>query len=501
MKQLYLYIRLASVLLLLSACAQDNMPGLDEESATGVSDDILTIHTVEQTGFRANQSTRSFYTDYAIKFENDDKLGLILIDDNEQIGNVPFSYTEAGGWFGGDDAYYTSAISKIIAYYPYNESLPTNIASLEALKNTVEIKADQSSLDDFKQMDLLVCEIANPAPELDINFEHAFSLIELSAESVVDVDGEEFTYNVEMSDVGLSIGDAMYTPATLNGTYVCLIKDGVQLEQNEFRYFYTISGNVSAKTISSTTSMVSGTQYTFPCTIPAAGGDEETVAAGDFYCVSDATNNVVIIPGSAAAIPAGLTCKGVVFHILDDDDFSSFKTTNGLENVTLRGYKGIHGLVVSLKKGQGFGSLDANSIENALKEIDNDNYTNKNISNGYMMTQNLLESEDISFTALDSHKSEIIPNTTSWYASSFNELKYLIRGKDALEDNSALGQECINKSLKKIGAETLLGNIPSVTYYYAEAGGDKGLYLMNSTNGVQTFWPAPTEAFYPICAF
>ena len=54
MKQLYLYIRLASVLLLLSACAQDNMPGLDEESATGASDDILIIHTVEQTGFRAN---------------------------------------------------------------------------------------------------------------------------------------------------------------------------------------------------------------------------------------------------------------------------------------------------------------------------------------------------------------------------------------------------------------------------------------------------------------
>ena len=176
MKQLYLYIRLASVLLLLSACAQDNMPGLDEESATGASDDILTIHTVEQTGFRANQSTRSSYTGYAIKFENDDKLGLILIDDNEQIGNVPFSYTEAGGWVGGDDAYYTSAISKIIAYYPYNESLPTNVASLEALKNTVEIKADQNSLDDFKQMDLLVCEIANPTPELDINFEHAFSL-------------------------------------------------------------------------------------------------------------------------------------------------------------------------------------------------------------------------------------------------------------------------------------------------------------------------------------
>lgn len=499
MKQLYLYIRLASVLLLLSACAQDNVPGLDEESATGASDDILTIHTVEQTGFRANQSTRSSYTGYAIKFENDDKLGLILIDDNEQIGNVPFSYTEAGGWVGGDDAYYTSAISKIIAYYPYNESLPTNVASLEALKNTVEIKADQSSLDDFKQMDLLVCEIANPTPELDINFEHAFSLIELSAESVVDVDGEEFTYNVEMSDVGLSIGDAMYTPATLNGTYVCLIKDGVQLEQNEFRYFYTISGNVSAKTISNTTSMVSGTQYTFPCTIPSAGGDEETVAAGDFYCVSDATNNVVIIPGSAAAIPAGLTCKGVVFHILDDD-FNAFKEMNDLDGETLDGYKNKHGLVVSLKKGQNFGSGDVNAIEAALQAIDSDNYTSMDVSNGYKATQGLLApSEGVSFTALANHK-ESIPNATSWYAPSFNELKYLIKGEDAAsEEASTSGQERINKSLKKIGADELSGAIPSVTFYNGTVDGH-GLCLMEA--GTEKDWHGvPGEVFYPICAF
>ena len=81
---------------------------------------------------------------------------------------------------------------------------------------------------------------------------------------------------------------------------------------------------------------------------------------------------MVIIPGSAAAIPAGLTCKGVVFHILDDD-FNAFKEMNDLDGEALDGYKNKHGLVVSLKKGQNFGSGDVNAIEAALQAIDSDN--------------------------------------------------------------------------------------------------------------------------------
>ena len=244
--------------------------------------------------------------------------------------------------------------------------------------------------------------------------------------------------------------------------------------------------------------MVSGTQYTFPCTIPSAGGDEETVAAGDFYCVSDATNNVVIIPGSAAAIPAGLTCKGVVFHILDDD-FNAFKEMNDLDGETLDGYKNKHGLVVSLKKGQVFGSGDVNAIEAALQAIDSDNYTSMDVSNGYKATQGLLApSEGVSFTALANHK-ESIPNATSWYAPSFNELKYLIKGEDAAsEEASTSGQERINKSLKKIGADELSGAIPSVTFYNGT--GDHGLCLMEA--GTEKDWHGvPGEVFYPICAF
>ncbi|MBD9145518.1 MAG: hypothetical protein EGP81_08175 [Bacteroides clarus] len=506
MKQLYLYIRLASVLLLLSACAQDNMPGLDEESATGASDDILTIHTVEQTGFRANQSTRSSYTGYAIKFENDDKLGLILIDDNEQIGNVPFSYTEAGGWVGGDDAYYTSAISKIIAYYPYNESLPTNVASLEALKNTVEIKADQSSLDDFKQMDLLVCEIANPTPELDINFEHAFSLIELSAKSVVTVGDHDFEYNMDMSDVGLSIGDDTYTVTTLNGAYVCLVKDGLQLTQNGFRYFYTLSDEVSAKTINTSIFVAPGMQYTFPCTASSGESDERTVAAGDFYCVSKANSNqVVIIPSNAATIPDELTCKGVVFHVMEDGEFEDFKSMNELRE-QLSGYKEKHGLVVSLKKGQLFGTGSSVDIGNALKEIDEIYYTSKEVCNGYKLTQGLLAltSDEISFTALTNH-TEGIPNATSWYIPSFKELTYLIKGEDAaLEDASTSGKERVDKSLKKIeGADELRGTIPSITFYNESPNSDShGLRLM--TDGIENNWhgnPGGEDVFYPICAF
>ena len=223
------------------------------------------------------------------------------------------------------------------------------------------------------------------------------------------------------------------------------------------------------------------------------------MAAGDFYCVSDATNNVVIIPGSAAAIPAGLTCKGVVFHILDDD-FNAFKEMNDLDGEALDGYKNKHGLVVSLKKGQNFGSGDVNAIEAALQAIDSDNYTSMDVSNGYKATQGLLApSEGVSFTALANHK-ESIPNATSWYAPSFNELKYLIKGEDAAsEEASTSGQERINKSLKKIGADELSGAIPSVTFYNGTVDGH-GLCLMEA--GTEKDWHGvPGEVFYPICAF
>ena len=79
-------------------------------------------------------------------------------------------------------------------------------------------------------------------------------------------------------------------------------------------------------------------------------------------------------------------------------------------------------------------------------------------------------------------------------------LKYLIKGEDAAsEEASTSGQERINKSLKKIGADELSGAIPSVTFYNGTVDGH-GLCLMEA--GTEKDWHGvPGEVFYPICAF
>lgn len=54
--------------------------------------------------------------------------------------------------------------------------------TVEELKNTITIGADQSNQDTFKNYDLLVEEIDSPSSTLDVNLTHAFSLIEFQSD-------------------------------------------------------------------------------------------------------------------------------------------------------------------------------------------------------------------------------------------------------------------------------------------------------------------------------
>ncbi|WP_418214630.1 fimbrillin family protein [Bacteroides difficilis] len=491
MKARYLYSIIVSSILFIS-CNNDILP---EDRDNNLSANSIRIESVEQNDFEANQTTRSSYIGYATKFENGDKLGLILTNkDGKQLANIPFSYTE-NGWTNDNAQPYSSGINKIIAYYPYNEELSNEVTSLDQLKETVTIVSDQSSVEDLKRMDLLVYEIENPSANLNIQFKHAFSMIALSAISTLTVGEETFDYNVEMSNVSLSIGEAMYTLCSINGTYVCLIKDKSLLQEDEFRYFYTISDKAAVKTVNQDIITSSGKRYTFPCTV--SGSEEISPAIGDFYCVSNSSNNIIIIPGKAASIPTGLTCKGIVFHIMKD--FGDFCTLNNLISTGYPGYNEKHGLIVSSMNGELFGMSNDNKdiVTSVFSATSIDDYNNTNVSNGYKLTKVLKEaaedeSSGLSFTALDNH-TELLTNTTIWYAPSFNELKYMIRGiqSDVVSTN---GQEYINKQLNKIGGTEITGNIPSITF-------NDGFYLME--NGTEMGWHGipGAETYRPICAF
>lgn len=499
MKLKYLY-GLISLAVLFSSCNQEEFTN---DTIDYDTKNVIKLGSVQLDDFENNTLSRATYEGYATKFEYNDKLGLILIDqDGKQLANAPFTYS-AAGWTNDNTTYYSSKIDKIIAYFPYNAQLSQNVVTLDAVKQTIEIATDQSSLDKFKQTDLLACEIEDPSPELNLQLKHVFSLMEFSATQQLEVEGETFNYNIAMSNVSFSIGETMYTPCNLNGGYVCMIKDNSSLQKDDFRYFYTIEGKSNVKTLTTDKTITSGTKYTFPC--PAAGmGEPNTLSAGDFYCTST-SDKVVILPSIAATIPEGLTCKGIVFHVMDSSDsgsgneWSTFLTNNQLTEADLPGYNGKHGLVVSLTNGNNYGAPTDNVNAWGTCFAGYEQSENKNLSNGYKMTQLLTTNANnngVTFGGLDSHESETIANATSWYIPSFNELKYLVRGENSGTQSSE-GLESVNSQLSKINGEELSGSIPSITFISSQ-----GFCLMQS-DGQENGWHGipGSEKVRPICAF
>lgn len=489
--------------LLFAACSNNNEPEVFEES---VSDNLLRIESVAQEGFTSSASTRATYEGYATKFENEDKLGVILVDaDGNRIGHGAFRF-DGNNWTNlnlDNTQYYTGKIEKVITYFPYNETLPATVNTVEALKEAFTPGNDQSTLDKFKQADLLVCELTGDAvkSELTINFSHAFSMIALSAESSIQVDGQTYTYNIDMSNVAMALGDRNIMPYVLNGTYVCLVKDGTALENGSFRYFYNIGGETSVKTVNTLITTATGTRYTFPCPAKGDTGDTPELKAGDFYCVTADNQSVVVIPGNAASIPAGLTCKGVVFHVMDETAFGEFATANSLTGTDYAGIDDKHGLLISPTAGKSFGiNADETNkpiLNEAFKAVNN--YNNPNAANGYALTAALKGTTIYeSVTALTNH-TEKLTNATNWYIPSYHELKYLIRGTD-ITTESGDGMTFINQQLSKVaGSNTLEGAIPSITVNNVKFTG----FVMMNANGTQG-WNGGipgNEQVRPICAF
>lgn len=501
MKLKYLY-GLISLAVLFPSCNQEEFTNNAIDYDTN---NVIKLSSVQLDDFENNTLSRATYEGYATKFEYNDKLGLILIDqDGKQLANAPFTYS-AAGWTNDNTTYYSSKIDKIIAYFPYNAQLSQNVVTLDAVKQTIEIATDQSSLDKFKQTDLLACEIEDPSPELNLQLKHVFSLMEFSATQQLEVEGETFNYNIAMSNVSFSIGETMYTPCNLNGGYVCMIKDNSSLQKDDFRYFYTIEGKSNVKTLTTDKTITSGTKYTFPC--PAAGmGEPNTLSAGDFYCTST-SDKVVILPSIAATIPEGLTCKGIVFYTMDQATFESYASTNSLTANDYPGYNNNHGLIISLKDGGPLGS--ASSFEKfLLKSIED--WNNKESLNGYKITQAMQEAVKngtiISFTALNNHEEPASSATTSWFAPSFKELSILIRGGDGTTATGE-GRAYINQQLQEIGGTTLgEGNIPSITFESQESPTQQNIvWFVTGKDGAEFPYPftntTPGESFRPICAF
>ncbi len=510
MKQLYLHIKLAALsMLLFSACTQDEIMN-QANVERPVTDELLNIGSVNVNDFAENTESRVINDSKTVTFEagtnindaNGDELGVLLIDESgKTYANVAFKYVNENGenkWFNKTNEYYSSKIKKAIAYFPYTEMavLPSTIEELKE----IFINKDAG----VKEKDLLVSEATEfKKATMDINFTHAFSMIAFSAEATATTSkNTEVTYSLELSDVAFSIGDKLYTPELVNGRYVCIV-DVPQLQKDDFRYFYTVDNQSYVKTINSESpiGIESNKSYTFKCPVNQTG--TSGIAAGDFYCVS--SDDVLVLPGNAAGIPEGWTCKGIVFHVMDSSDsgsgneWSTFLTNNQLTEANLPGYNGKHGLVVSLINDNNYGTPTNNIDSWSNCFTDYNDSENTDLSNGYKMTKLLTDNASnngITFTGLNLHKDETIVGTTSWYIPSFNELKYLVRGKNS-GTPSGEGLKYVNGQLGKINGEELSGSIPSITFI-----NNSGFCLMQS-DGQENGWHGipGSEKIRPIFAF
>lgn len=495
-KQVLTHIKLATIsLLLFSACTQDDMfVQAEEDSAT--SSGILNINSIRIADFETDGTTRAINNGNEITFEPEDQLGILLLGtDGELIRNAPFKYTETEGvsnWTNVENINYTSKIAKAIAYFPYTEQANTakSTADLKALTN---LQADQSKAEDFKNMDLLIDEITEiSSATLDIQLKHVYSLVSFSAKSTLKVGEESFDYFTELSDVAFTIADKTYTPCLLSGEYVCLVEPETTLAPETFRYFYNTGENTYVKTLKASKTLNQNSRYTFPCETSA--GSESTVSAGDFYCTTP-NGTTVILPGSASAIPSGLTCHGIVFYTMNKEAAQAFVDNNGIANVTIADNGAPHGLVVSLKSGNRL--LDASindgnktEITELLSGISHDELA------GYLISKKFAEKYEGNFTALSKHTEPVAGSITGWYGPSIKEMFIVGRGGDGTVVSNA-GILLLNKQIQKVQGEVLSGNIPSVSF---EA--NAGFKILESGQGTELGWKGfPDESVRPVCAF
>lgn len=502
MKRFFNIYKLAFLpFLMLTSCVQEKLePGFIEESAG-----LLSIGSLYVEDFADDALTRAVNDGVTVTFENGDELGVLLIGtDGKAFENVMFRY-ENGMWLNTSGRCYSSGINSALAYFPYvgfpEGQLPSTVSELkEAASRMIPASAD------FSDRDLLLAELIDiSSPELTISLGHAYSLIVLSGEKSLNVGDESFSYMISLSDVALSIGDRLYEAEEVGGRYLVLL-DGGELRPQEFRYFYTVNGTSYVKTVKETKTLMPNHSYSFPC-VTAGGGAETDIAAGDFYCTS-ATGTAVVIPGDAAAVPEGLTCHGIVFHVMEDDDYNSFLTTNGVESEALTGYEGQHGMVVSLKAGGSMftATSGANATWDNLSDMlsSTADYTSTEVANGYLLTGKIQDAMTTTtytfgFTALAGH--DMVPSAaaTSWYAPSFKELRYMFQG-ESLTAGSTEGFELVNAQISKAGGVQIGSTVPSITCY-AEGVGDKGFRLMSG--GSENGWHGvtPGEVCRPVFTF
>ncbi|WP_455638685.1 fimbrillin family protein [Parabacteroides sp.] len=455
MKQFHLYT-VSVALLLLSACSSDNdeLLGGDNTPSAALRIEV----SASDFTHAGDANTRAIDKDNTTEFENGDRIGITVFDNDNNVlyNNIPYKYNgstwsfDSGNGEGKTIIYYDNKVEELtyLAYFPYSADAD-DITSENDLKAKFSPLSDQRSKDAYRASDLLVWSKLNVSPlkELDIVFKHAYSSLSLSPSIKYTIDGDtEKTYVPLVSDVSFTIDKKPLFPyRASDGSYRIVVSP----KETDARWFYGYSDKMYGGTMSSAT-LSANTRYTLAPVLDIGEYGLDDAQMGDFYCSAenaDGTTTGYLIPYDAATLPEGTVCLGIVLKAGRDSDTDwkddcEYKRKDGKTEMST-----VNGYVLALYDANNGGSCawgpDKTKVEHNMmnREQNTGFYGYKNtqavISFATQESRTLKTDFPAVYWATDHtegyESSYPAPtNSSGWFLPSAGQCKYWINNRDVL---------------------------------------------------------------------
>lgn len=466
----YMGISLLAALLLFSGCGKelDELPagGSNTESPENpeqTEGELLRLRVSDAGYLDAGTGSRATDSGLSTTFEEGDKIGLFVVNNENEVlyANVP--YTKSGEEWTAEQNVRTKGYPvRVFAYYPYVEDAEitekVDVTAQDAsdfFKTYIEGLdiSNQSTLELYRQADVMACMVTvndkdAAREELTLTMNHQMGLVVVQLPETVTLTSVNYylkgdesyewtaqnvTLPANLSEESLTVTGGIQ-PLKEETGYRYLCKSGennISFSGGFMTYGATKSYTVSSATVSSGSSKTYNVSVT---PFAAPGKAEYTPQPGDFYMKDGSVLSRVTSSNKA-------DCIGIVYWVpTATDPLESHKVTWLEEHSTC-----IHGLVVGLKEQQSQWGTYGETTNITDSKTDG-------IFRGYSNTQRLV-SERSSYAIVSAYNSlksgvTLPPGKTSgWYVPSVGELMKLYQAKIKVNTSlSTLGSTPLSSS-------------------------------------------------------
>lgn len=344
----------------LAACSNDEEWASVAQQPHGALE--LSVGISDFTTYGSAPNTRATDNGATTTFENGDRIGIIVLDNSNNIvyDNIPYKYNGNTWSFDSDNGedktavYYDNKATAIhyIAYFPYSKEAD-GVTGEDALKAKFPPLSDQRTKAAYCASDLLVwsSKAGNaPLKELDIAFTHAYSSLSLSPSIACKINGVETSYiPSSVVDVSFTIQDTPHIAYRADdGSYRVIVSP----QTTDARWFFSYRSEMHGGTMTKT-QLAENNRYTVAPILNIGDYSLDKAQVGDFYCKNDKGEGY-LIPGEATSLTEAqkAACLGIVMKVGRDTN-GDWKDTGTYMDKAGKTMSDIHGYVLALKDGNG----------------------------------------------------------------------------------------------------------------------------------------------------